>query len=99
MGVNGLLFAALDIRPMLDVLWSTPTQPYLGHVDKTGKATTATRMNLEHGLAMTVLSTGPVGERRRRALRFSFRDDLPKQTADRSRRLRSLCTVQVLETR
>eukprot|EP01046_Picozoa_sp_COSAG06_P022008 COSAG06_NODE_1684_length_8722_cov_3.925896_1_plen_26_part_10 len=26
MGVNGLLFAALDIRPMLDVLWSTPTQ-------------------------------------------------------------------------
>ena len=57
MSGNGLLFAALDIRPMLDVLWTTPMQPYVGHVN----GTTATRSNLEHGLAMTVLSTGPLG--------------------------------------
>jgi hypothetical protein len=57
MSANGLFFASLDIRPMLDVLWTTPTQPYVGHVH----GATATRLNLEHGLAMTVLSTGPLG--------------------------------------
>eukprot|EP01048_Picozoa_sp_COSAG05_P011824 COSAG05_NODE_1141_length_5738_cov_29.493350_2_plen_283_part_00 len=36
---------------------TTATQPYVGHVH----GTTATRLNLAHGLAMTVLSTGPVG--------------------------------------
>ena len=55
LGDNSLLAAALGVRPMLDVLWTTPTQP--GDPRWAGD----TRRNVRHDLTMAVLSTGPIG--------------------------------------
>ena len=54
-GANALLPASLGVRPMLDVLWTTPTQQ--GDPRWDGDA----RRNIRHDLATAVLSTGPLG--------------------------------------
>ena len=55
LGDNSLLVAALGVRPMADVLWSTPTQP----ADPRWRADC--RKNVRHDLTLAVLSCGPVG--------------------------------------
>lgn len=50
-----VLPTAVGVRPMLDVLWTTPSQP----ADPRWRG--CTRKNIRHDLILAVLSTGPVG--------------------------------------
>ena len=50
-GLTSLLHGALDIRPFMDGVWSAPTNPGYGY----------TQHATELGVAISALSTGPVG--------------------------------------
>lgn len=60
-----LLLASLNIRPMMDVLWTTPIQPgdpyNCGIPCKNALGPPSVRMNLMRDLVLAVLTAGPVG--------------------------------------
>ena len=54
MASTGAFLAAVGVRPVMDVLWTTGAQP--GNTEHI-----AERHNIEHELVVAVLTTGPVG--------------------------------------
>jgi hypothetical protein len=54
-----VFMAALYIRPMMDVLWSTSVQP--GDPYSAAPDAPSVRLNVQRDFALAVLSTGPVG--------------------------------------
>ena len=54
-----VFMSALHIRPMMDVLWSTPVQP--GDPYSASLSSPSLRLNIQRDFICAVLSTGPVG--------------------------------------
>ena len=54
-----VFMAALHVRPMQDVLWSTPVQP--GDPYSASLSSPSLRLNIQRDFICAVLSTGPVG--------------------------------------
>ncbi|CAE8598043.1 unnamed protein product, partial [Polarella glacialis] len=56
LGANSLLFRAMGVRPMVDVLWTNPEQS-----DPRWPKPSVCRPNIVHDIITAVLSTGPLG--------------------------------------